>query len=207
MAKRSKSSSRWLAEHESDDFVKRARTEGWRSRAVFKLEEIQKRDRLFRPGMFVVDLGAAPGAWSQYARHMVGGPGRVVALDILPMDPLPEVDFIQADFGEDQALEALRAALGDDKVDLVLSDIAPNMSGVAAVDQPKSMYLAELALEFCREALRPGGDFLCKAFHGEGFEAFMSEARSSFASVKTRKPKASRPRSREVYVLARNYRV
>ncbi|MGB5210206.1 MAG: 23S rRNA (uridine(2552)-2'-O)-methyltransferase RlmE [Gammaproteobacteria bacterium] len=207
MAKRSKSSSRWLAEHESDDFVKRARTEGWRSRAVFKLEEINKRDRLFKPGMLVVDLGAAPGAWSQYARHMVGSPGRVVALDILPMDPLPEVEFIQADFGEDEALAALRATLGDDKVDLVLSDIAPNMSGVAAVDQPKSMYLVELALEFSREALRPGGDFLCKAFHGEGFEAFMTEARRSFGSVKTRKPRASRPRSREVYILARNYRV
>jgi 23S rRNA (uridine2552-2'-O)-methyltransferase len=207
MAKRSKSSGRWLAEHESDDYVKRARTEGWRSRAVFKLEEIDKRDRLIKPGMVVVDLGAAPGAWSQYARHRVGRKGRVIALDILPMDPLPEVEFIQADFGEDEALEALRAALGDDKVDLVLSDIAPNMSGVAAVDQPRSMYLAELALEFAREALRPGGDFLCKVFHGEGFEAFMAEARRSFSSVRTRKPGASRPRSREVYVLARNYSV
>jgi len=207
MAKRSKSSSRWLAEHESDDYVKRARTEGWRSRAVFKLEEIQKRDRLIKPDMTVVDLGAAPGAWSQYVRHLVGGKGRVVALDILPMDPLPEVEFIQADFGEDAALERLREALGDDKADLVLSDIAPNMSGVAAVDQPRSIYLAELALEFSREALRPGGDFLCKVFHGEGFEAFMSEARRSFSSVRTRKPKASRPRSREVYVLARNYSV
>ena len=211
MAKKSKSSKRWLAEHASDDFVKRAHEQGWRSRAVFKLEEIQKRDRLFRPEMTIVDLGAAPGAWSQYARFVTKEQGRVVAVDLLPMDSLPGVTFIQGDFREDETLAALRSELGvpegERVVDLVMSDIAPNTSGVVAVDQPRSMYLAELALDFAREALKPGGHFVVKVFQGEGSQELLAAARRNFEAVNVRKPKASRPRSREVYFVARNYRL
>ncbi|MGI9264987.1 MAG: 23S rRNA (uridine(2552)-2'-O)-methyltransferase RlmE [Gammaproteobacteria bacterium] len=211
MAKRSKSSKRWLAEHAADDFVKRAHEQGWRSRAVFKLEEIQKRDRILRPGMTVVDLGSAPGAWSQYARFVTKEQGRLVAMDLLPMDALPGVTFIQGDFREDETLAALRRELGaqagERVVDLVMSDIAPNTSGVAAVDQPRSMYLAELALDFAREALKPGGHFVVKVFQGEGSQELLAAARKSFEAVNVRKPKASRPRSREVYFVARNYRL
>jgi 23S rRNA (uridine2552-2'-O)-methyltransferase len=211
MAKKSKSSKRWLAEHASDDFVKRAHEQGWRSRAVFKLEEIQKRDRLFRPGMTIVDLGAAPGAWSQYARFVTKEQGRIVAMDLLPMDSLPGVTFIQGDFREEETLAALKSELGvqdgERVVDLVMSDIAPNTSGVVAVDQPRSMYLAELALDFAREALKPGGHFVVKVFQGEGSQELLAAARRSFEAVNVRKPKASRPRSREVYFVARNYRL
>ena len=207
MSRRTKSSNRWLSEHEADDFVKRARAEGWRSRAVFKLDEIQQKDRLIRPGMTIVDLGAAPGAWSQYAMHAMKDRGEVVAIDLLPMDPIPGVTFIQGDFREDDALRELQAALGDRKVDLVLSDMAPNISGMAAVDQPRAMYLAELALDFAREHLAEGGSFVAKVFQGEGFQEFVADARRAFGSVKVRKPKASRPRSREVYLVARNHRV
>jgi len=207
MGRRTKSSRRWISEHESDDFVLRARAEGWRSRAVYKLQELDKRDQLLRSGMTVVDLGAAPGAWSQYASHVLRGRGRVIALDILPMDPLPDVVCIQGDFREPDVLAALEESLGGDRVDLVLSDMAPNISGVSAVDQPSAMYLAELALDFARRRLTPGGQFVCKLFQGEGFQEFVKDVRSSFESVRTRKPKASRPRSREVYLVARNYRV
>ncbi len=207
MAKRSKSSDRWLKEHFSDEYVRRAQKEGWRSRAVFKLEEIQGRDRLLKPGMTVVDLGAAPGGWSQFAARIVGAKGAVVALDILAMDALAGVEFIQGDFREDQVLASLRALLGERPVDLVMSDMAPNMSGMDAVDQPRSMYLAELALDFAAQVLRPGGDFLVKVFQGAGFDEFVRDARARFGKVTVRKPQASRARSREVYLLGRNYRV
>lgn len=205
MPKRTKSSRRWLDEHFDDEFVKRAQAEGWRSRAVFKLEEIDGKDRLLKPGMTVVDLGAAPGGWSQYAARKVGRTGRVLALDILPMEPLEGVEAMQGDFREEGALEDLRRRLREGRADLVLSDMAPNISGMAAVDQPRAMYLAELALELAREVLRPGGDLLVKAFQGEGYEELARALRESFATVAVRKPKASRPRSREVYLLARNF--
>ncbi|HEV2111842.1 MAG TPA: 23S rRNA (uridine(2552)-2'-O)-methyltransferase RlmE [Gammaproteobacteria bacterium] len=207
MAKRSKSSSRWLAEHFSDSYVKRAQAGGLRSRAVFKLEEIQQRDRLLKPGMTVLDLGAAPGGWSQYAAKVLAGKGRVIALDILPMDPIPGVEFIQADFTSAEALAALRQQLEGGRADLVLSDIAPNMSGVGDVDQARIMHLAELALEFACEALRPGGSFLVKVFQGQGFQEYMRRLRDTFGEVASRKPKSSRSRSSELYLLARNYRL
>jgi 23S rRNA (uridine2552-2'-O)-methyltransferase len=211
MAKKSKSSKRWLAEHASDEFVKRAHEQGWRSRAVFKLEEIQKRDHLFRPGMTIVDLGAAPGAWSQYARFATKEHGRVIALDLLAMDALPGVTFIQGDFREEATLQELQAALGqvgpDRVVDLVMSDIAPNTSGQMAVDQPRSIYLAELALDFAQETLKSGGHFVVKIFQGEGSQELLAAARQKFEVVNVRKPRASRPRSREVYFVARNYRL
>ncbi|MCB1733842.1 MAG: 23S rRNA (uridine(2552)-2'-O)-methyltransferase RlmE [Gammaproteobacteria bacterium] len=203
---RSKSSSRWLQEHFNDEFVLEAQKAGWRSRAVYKLEEIQKRDKLIRQGMTVIDLGAAPGAWSQYVVREVGHRGRVIALDILPMDTLADVEIITGDFREDETLQTLRETLGDAPVDLVLSDMAPNMSGVEAVDQPRSMYLAELALELAREVLKPGGDLLVKVFQGAGFEALRRDMQAVFGSLASRKPKASRPRSREVYLLARNFK-
>ncbi|KAB7628420.1 23S rRNA (uridine(2552)-2'-O)-methyltransferase RlmE [Alkalilimnicola sp. S0819] len=204
---RSKSSRRWLKEHFDDVHVRRAQKEGWRSRAAFKLEEIQQKDRLLKAGQHVVDLGAAPGGWSQYAGRILGDRGRVVALDILPMDALADVAFIQADFTEDAALEQLRGALGGRPVDVVLSDMAPNITGQSAVDQPRAMYLAELALDFAGQVLRPGGDFLVKVFQGEGFEEYLRQLRGRFKRVVTRKPQASRPRSREVYLLARDFRV
>lgn len=203
MPKRSKSSQRWLAEHHADAYVKRARAEQWRSRAVFKLAELDEKYRLLRAGATVVDLGAAPGGWSQYAVQKVGPRGRVVALDILPMTPLAGVDFIQGDFHEAAPLAALEAALAGQPVDLVMSDIAPNISGVTAVDQPRAMALAELAYEFAAEWLKPGGDFLVKVFQGEGFDAFVAAARGRFGKVMVRKPDASRPRSREVYLVAK----
>ena len=207
MARRSKSSRRWVSEHESDEFVRRARQEGWRSRAVFKLEEIQRKDNILRPGMVVVDLGAAPGGWSQYARHVMGDRGEVFAVDILPMDPVAGVTYIQGDFCDEKVLEELKDALEGKNVDLVLSDMAPNISGITAVDQPRAMYLAELALDFARSHLVAGGALVAKVFQGEGFQEFIRELRASFGSVRTRKPAASRARSREVYAVARNYRV
>ena len=204
---RSKSSGRWLKEHFDDEFVKRAQREGWRSRGVFKLEEIDGRDKLLRPGQTVVDLGAAPGGWSQYAARRLRGRGRIVAMDILAMDPIEDVTFVQGDFLEDATLRRLTREVGERAVDLVLSDMAPNMSGVKGVDQPRSIYLAELAVDFASRVLGPGGDLLLKVFQGEGFDPLLADLRRSFERVVSRKPKASRPRSREVYLLARNYRL
>ena len=206
MAK-SKSSKRWLAEHFDDPYVRMAQQQGLRSRSAFKLLEIQEKYDLIGPGMTVVDLGAAPGGWCQVARPLVGERGRVIGLDLLDMEPVPDVEFIQGDFTEDEPLAELEQALRGRKVDLVLSDMAPNMSGMAAIDQAKAMYLAELALEFVREHLRPGGDFLIKLFQGADFDGFVRDVRSLFDKVSVRKPKASRPRSREVYLLARGRRL
>ena len=205
MPKRSKSSARWLQEHENDEFVKRAHKEGWRSRAVFKLEEIQKSERLLRPGIRCVDLGAAPGGWSQYAARIIGGASRIVATDILPMDAIVGVEFVQGDFREETVLEQVLQLIGADKVDLVLSDMAPNMAGIDAIDQPRSMYLAELAVEFADRVLAPGGDLLLKLFQGAGFEQILKVARARYGRVVTKKPKASRTRSPEIYLLARNF--
>jgi 23S rRNA (uridine2552-2'-O)-methyltransferase len=202
---RSKSSHRWMQRHVNDPYVQRAQREGYRSRAAFKLLELQDKDGLLRPGQIVVDLGAAPGGWSQVAREIVGDKGAVIALDILPMAPIPGVVFFEQDFREDAALAALRAEVGGRPVDLVISDMAPNVSGVNAVDQPRAMYLCELALDFAREVLRPGGSFVVKVFHGEGFDDFVRQLRAHFGKVVSRKPKASRPKSREVYLVARNY--
>jgi 23S rRNA (uridine2552-2'-O)-methyltransferase len=203
--KRSKSSARWLAEHANDEYVKRAQREGWRSRSVFKLEEIQRSERLLRPGIRCVDLGAAPGGWSQYAARVVGGAGRIVATDILPMEAIAGVEFVQGDFREQAVLEAVQAALGVDKIDLVLSDMAPNMAGIDAVDQPRSMHLAELALEFADRVLAPGGDVVVKLFQGAGFDQIIKDARRRYGRVMTKKPKASRSRSPEIYLLARSF--
>jgi 23S rRNA (uridine2552-2'-O)-methyltransferase len=207
MAKRSKSSEQWLKEHHADAYVKRARKEGFRSRAAFKLEELDAAERLLMPGMVVVDLGAAPGGWSQYAAKALNGKGSVFALDILPMDALPGVVFIEGDFREAVPLAALKAALGGRPVDLVMSDMAPNMSGIDAVDQPRQLHLAELALEFSREVLRPGGVLLAKVFQGAGFDEFLRAVRREFHKVRMKKPPASRARSAEMYLLATGRRI
>jgi len=204
---RSKSSHRWLKEHFDDEYVKRAQREGYRSRAVYKLDEIQQKDRIIKPGMAIVDLGAAPGGWSQYAAGLVGRKGRVVAMDVLPMEPLPGVAFVQGDFREDEVLDALLGAFDGQEADLVMSDIAPNISGVDAVDQPRAMYLAELAVDFADRVLRPEGDLLIKVFQGEGFDALLKDLRGRYHKVVMRKPRASRPRSREVYALARGRKI
>lgn len=200
---RTKSSRRWLKEHFDDEFVKRAQQEGYRSRAVYKLQEIQEKDRVLRPGMTVVDLGAAPGGWTQYAAELAGRKGRVVASDILPMDPIPGVTILEGDFREAGVLEQLLTLIGEGGADLVMSDMAPNMSGMDAVDQPRAMYLAELAADLARTILKPGGDFLVKLFQGAGFDEYVRMLRSEFDKVSIRKPRASRPRSREVYAVAR----
>ncbi|MGB5439113.1 MAG: 23S rRNA (uridine(2552)-2'-O)-methyltransferase RlmE [Gammaproteobacteria bacterium] len=199
---RSKSSHQWLKKHFDDEFVKRAQREGWRSRAVYKLEEIDRKYRLFRPGMIVVDLGAAPGGWSQYAQRALTGKGRILALDILSMEALPGVEFIQGDFTEDEALDLLMKNLGDSRVDLVLSDMAPNISGMRAVDQPRSIYQVELAVDFAAKVLARNGNLLFKAFQGEGFEDVVKNLHGEYRKVLIRKPRASRQGSREVYVLA-----
>jgi len=204
---RSKSSGRWLQEHFDDEYVKKAQKEGYRSRAIYKLLEIDAKDHLLKPGMTVVDLGAAPGSWAELAAQRVGDKGRVIALDILPMDSLPGVIFIQGDFREESPYNALLEVLGDSSVDLVMSDMAPNISGMKAVDQPRAMYLAELALELARKVLKPGGDLLVKVFNGEGIDVFKQELRKDFKTLIVRKPKASRPRSPEIYLLARGYNV
>ncbi len=204
---RSSSSQRWLAEHFRDEFVLRAQREGYRSRAVYKLIELNERDHFLRPGQRVVDLGAAPGGWTQYAAAVVGDRGHIFALDLLPMDHFAHTTVLQGDFSDDAVLHVLTEALAGQPVDLVISDMAPNMSGVETVDIPRAMYLAELALEFCTRMLKPGGVFVSKVFQGEGFDALMRSARQQFASVVVRKPKASRPRSREVYLVARDKRV
>ena len=200
---RSKSSHRWLKSHFDDEYVKRAQREGYRSRAVYKLEEIQQKDRILKPGATIVDLGAAPGGWSQYAARLLQGRGRIIALDILPMEPLPGVDILQGDFREDDALAALVEILDGAPVDLVMSDMAPNISGMEAVDQPRAMYLVELAVDFADKVLVTGGDLLFKAFQGEGFEVLVRDLRSKYRKILIRKPRASRPRSREVYILAK----
>jgi 23S rRNA (uridine2552-2'-O)-methyltransferase len=200
---RSKSSKRWLTEHFDDPWVKQAQQQGLRARAAFKLLELNEKYGLIRRGMCVVDLGAAPGSWSQVALDLAGPKGRVIALDILEMKALEGVGFIRGDFTEKEPLQALEAMLGNRRPDLVLSDMSPNISGVSAADQPRAMYLAELALSFAEQWLKPGGDFLCKVFQGEGSDAFLQQCRSDFEKVVVRKPKASRPRSREVYVLGR----
>ncbi|MDO8827621.1 23S rRNA (uridine(2552)-2'-O)-methyltransferase RlmE [Methylophaga sp.] len=200
---RSKSSNNWLREHFDDPYVKKAQQKGYRSRATFKLEEIDQKDKLIRKGMSVVDLGAAPGGWSDYALHRVGDNGKVIALDILPMTPLTGVYFIEGDFREDHVLEQLNEVLAGQSIDLVLSDMAPNMTGVDAIDQPGSMHLVELALDFAINNLSKQGDFLVKVFQGEGFDDFLKSMRSHFNKVITRKPDASRARSREVYLLGR----
>lgn len=206
MTRRSRSSARWLAEHFSDTYVKRAHSDGWRSRAVFKLEAIQQRDHILRPGIRVVDLGAAPGGWSQYAAQVLDGSGAVFAMDILPMEPLAGVSFIQGDFTGDSAQAALRQGLAGRPVDLVLSDLAPNTTGEVSVDQPRAMYLAELARDFALSVLAPEGVFLVKMFQGAGFNAYLQALRREFSSVVVRKPPASRDRSRELYLLARQRR-
>jgi len=206
MAKKKSSSKAWLKEHREDPYVRQAQREGYRSRACYKLLEIQERDRLIRPGMTVLDLGSAPGGWSQVAVALVGHSGRVIASDILPMDTLAGVEFIEGDFTSDEVLRQILDVIGDSPVDLVISDMAPNMSGMSAVDQPRSIYLVELALDMARQVLAPGGAFVSKVFQGEGFDELFRGARDSFAKVLTRKPKASRPRSREVYLVAKEFR-
>lgn len=183
-----------------------AQAQGWRSRAVFKLIEIQEKDHLIKPGMTIVDLGAAPGGWSQYAGKIAGKKCKIFALDILPMEPLENVEFIQGDFRDLSVLEALQALSGGSGIDLVMSDMAPNMSGNKGVDQPNSMYLCELALDTARAMLSPGGAFLVKVFQGEGYENFLKEVRQCFSSVVIRKPKASRARSNEVYILGKGFK-
>lgn len=207
MSRRTGSSSRWRRRQERDPYVERAAREGWRSRAVFKLEQLQAKERVLKPGMRCVDLGSSPGGWSQYAAKLVGPRGRVWAVDLLPMDAVPGVEFLQGDFGSPATLEALRRLMGGEPADLVMSDMAPNISGNRAIDQPRSMALAEEALLFATEVLRPGGDFLIKLFQGEGFREFVEAARARFRVVRLVKPKASRPESREIYLLARNYAV
>jgi 23S rRNA (uridine2552-2'-O)-methyltransferase len=207
MARRSKSSERWLREHFSDPFVKRAQAEGWRSRAVFKLEQIDQRERLLRPGMVVLDLGAAPGAWSQYVRRRLGTSGRVVATDLLPMEPLAGVEFLQGDFREDAVFQQLKNTLGAAGVDLLLSDMAPNMSGMDAIDAPRGIYLAELALDMARDVLKPGASALIKVLQAAGFEELVALARTRFGRVRCLKPDASRARSPETYLLASGMRM
>ena len=204
---RSKSSQRWLKEHFDDEYVKKARQEGYRSRAIYKLKEIQDKDQLIRQGFKVVDLGAAPGGWSQLASQLVGSHGRVIASDILPIDPLPFVEFVQGDFREDAVLQQILNLLGEDKADVVISDMAPNMSGMDAVDQPRAIYLCELALDMAVQVLKPDGAFVAKLFQGQGSEVYLAEIRRHFKRVKIRKPTSSRPRSREVYVLAQGFMV
>lgn len=205
--KRTASSRRWLKEHFDDPYVRKAQKQGFRSRAVFKLEEIQAKDRILKPNQIVVDLGAAPGGWSQYVATMQDGRGEVIACDILEMDPLPGVEFLQGDFREELVLEALLNRIGGKNVDVVLSDMAPNMSGNEAVDIPRSMYLVELALDMCHQVLKPGGAFAVKVFQGEGFDEILKAAREAFTQVKTRKPDSSRSRSREVYLVATGYKL
>lgn len=203
---RSKSSQRWLKEHFDDPYVKQAQKDGYRSRASYKLLDIQEKDRILHKGMTVVDLGAAPGGWSQVVSRVIGEKGRLIASDILPMDSIADVTFIQGDFTEDKVFEQLLAALDTNPVDLVISDMAPNMSGMRSVDQPKAMLLCELALDFAKKVLKPGGFFLIKIFQGEGFDSYLQSVRSTFTKVKIRKPESSRDRSREQYLLAKGFK-
>ncbi len=197
----------WRDRQERDPYVQKARRDGWRSRAVYKLQQIDEKERFLRPDMVCIDLGAAPGSWSQFVTHKLKGRVRIIALDLLPMDALPAVEFIQGDFREEQILDELDGLLGSDKADLVMSDMAPNISGNKAVDQPRSMYLAELALDLATRVLKPRGNFVCKLFQGDGSDAFIVAARAQFERVRVMKPKASRGSSSEVYLVARNYRL
>ena len=207
MTRRSQSSSRWLQEHFSDPFVRRAQAEGWRSRAVFKLEEADRKEHLLRRGQVVLDLGAAPGAWSQYARRKVGPTGRVIASDILPMEAIAGVDFVQGDFREQPVIDQLLGLTGERGVDVLLSDMAPNLSGMDVIDQPRAMYLAELALDMAARVLKPGGGALIKVFQGAGFQELTVAARRQFKGVRFLKPAASRSRSPEIYLLASGLRL
>jgi len=202
---RSKSSTDWLKEHFNDEYVKLSQKEGYRSRAIYKLKEIQEKDRLIKQGMTIVDLGAAPGGWCQYAVELVGKKGRVIGSDILPIDPLPFVEFIQGDFTDERILEELLELIGKDKADIVISDMAPNLSGNDAIDQPTSIYLCELTLDMAQRILAPNGSMVVKLFQGAGSDEYLKEVRKSFKQVKIRKPKASRARSREVYVVAQQF--
>lgn len=203
MSRRGKSSGRWLREHFADPFVRRARAEGRRSRAAFKLEELDRAEKLFFPGAVVVDLGAAPGGWSQYAARALAGRGEVYALDLLPMEAIPGVTFLQGDFREQAVLDGLLARLGGRRVDLVMSDMAPNISGVDVVDQARAAELEALALDFARRVLGPEGVLVMKVFQGAGFRELLQDARRQFRSVRMRKPEASRQRSSETYLVAR----
>nr|WP_232924518.1 23S rRNA (uridine(2552)-2'-O)-methyltransferase RlmE [Pseudomonas cichorii] len=203
---RSKTSHNWLKEHFDDKYVKMAQKDGYRSRASYKLLEIQEKDKIIRPGMTVIDLGAAPGGWSQVTSRLIGGQGRLIASDILEMDSIPDVTFIKGDFTEDAVLAQILEAVGNTQVDLVISDMAPNMSGLSAVDMPRAMFLCELALDLAGRVLRPGGDFLIKVFQGEGFDVYHKDIRKLFDKVQMRKPLSSRDRSREQYLLARGFR-
>lgn len=203
--KHSASSTRWLNEHFEDEYVKKAQKLGLRSRAVFKIEEINNKDKLIKPGMKVVDLGAAPGGWSEYAVKAVGDNGQVVACDILPMDPIPGVDFLQGDFREEAVLDALLTRIDGQNIDVVMSDMAANFTGNDSADSARSMYLVELALDMCHQVLKPNGAFVVKVFQGEGFDQFMKDVRNVFKVVKTRKPESSRARSREVYLVATGF--
>lgn len=199
--KRAKTSKAWMKEHVNDFFVKQAKKEGYRSRAAYKLLEITEKDQILKPGLTVVDLGATPGSWSQVASHKIGRGGKVIAVDILEMAPLPGVEFIQGDFREEYAIVELKKHLGNDQLDLVISDMSPNMSGIVISDQARSMYLAELALAFAMEQLNYGGNFLVKVFQGRDFDQFLFDMRAGFKNVIIRKPKASRDRSNELYLL------
>ena len=203
---KSKSSRTWLKEHFDDEFVKRSQKEGYRSRAVYKLQEIDDRDHLFKPGITVIDLGAAPGSWSQFVARKYKGKVRIIATDILAMDPLEHVEFMQGDFLEPEVMAQLLTILGDDRPALVMSDMAPNMSGMDVVDIPRAMYMAELALHLANQVLQPGGSLLVKVFQGDGFDAYLKAMRAKFSRVVQRKPKASRSRSREIYMLATGYK-
>lgn len=206
MAVHSKSSQKWLQEHHRDQYVKRAQTDGYRSRASYKLIEINQKDKIFKPGLIVVDLGAAPGGWSQVAAKLVGPEGKIIASDILNMDPIDKVDFVLGDFTNSVVLQNILDLLDNNLVDLVISDMAPNMSGIRGVDQTKAMYLIELALDMACKVLKPGGNFVVKVFHGEGFDQYMLELKKRFKRVMSRKPDASRSRSREVYFVAKNFK-
>lgn len=203
---RSKSSGNWLKEHFDDEFVKQSQKDGYRSRAVYKLKEIDEKDKLLKPGSVVIDLGAAPGSWCEYVVRRIKGKGRIIALDILPMDPMDGVEIITGDFLEDDIFNELLNTLGSDKPDLVICDMAPNMSGQQAVDIPRAMYMAELALDLSQQVLKPGGGLLVKLFQGEGFDAYVKQMREHFSRVVMRKPRASRARSKEVYGLATGFK-
>lgn len=205
--KRTASSRRWLKEHFDDRYVQQAQKRGLRSRAVFKLEEVQERDKILKPGQTVVDLGAAPGGWSQLVVDIQKGTGQVIACDILSMDPIAGVDFLEGDFREEAVLNALLNRIGGANVDVVLSDMAPNMSGNQTVDQSRSMYLVELALDMCKQVLKPNGSFVVKVFQGEGFDPFLLDVRAAFKTVKVRKPDSSRARSREVFLVASGFKL
>jgi len=205
MSKPRRSGGSWRERQEKDPYVQRARKEGWRSRAVFKLEQIDQKERFLKPDIVCVDLGSAPGSWSQYVTEKLKGRARIVAVDLLPMDALPEVEFVLGDFREDEVFEQLLESVGESGADLVLSDMAPNITGTKVVDQPRSMYLVELALDMARKVLKPGGSFVCKVFQGGGFDEFVRDARNSFERVRVMKPNASRAGSREVYLVARNF--